>query len=234
MIFNPIMPKMEPATYISSLAVGSSVWCKVNSTRTEFLVVNQGNPDTSLYDASCDGTWLLMKNVHSSRQWNTSNINTYQNSAINTWLNSDFLEMLDTDVKAVIKQVKIPYCLGNGLGTVLSGSSGMLCKGFLLSGIEVGINYLYLPVDGAKLSYFESGTGTSANNKRVAKLDSGEVYSWWLRSALTNTTNTVWDINGSGNGTQDNVMNGKGVRPAFILPFDTKIDKDNNIVAPPQ
>lgn len=42
-----------------SVSIGSSLYCEENGTRTEYIVVNQGNPDSSQYDASCDGTWLL-------------------------------------------------------------------------------------------------------------------------------------------------------------------------------
>jgi len=42
--------------------VGSIVKIKVNSTLRNFIVVHQGKP-SSLYDASCDGTWLLMEDI---------------------------------------------------------------------------------------------------------------------------------------------------------------------------
>ena len=45
---------------LSTKAVGSTVKLKVNGTAREFLVVHQGKP-SSLYDESCNGTWLLMK-----------------------------------------------------------------------------------------------------------------------------------------------------------------------------
>ena len=82
-----------PSTGIlaSSLAVGSTVKLMEGGTAVEYLVVNQGIPGNSnLYDASCDGTWLLRKDIHSNRQWHTSNVNKYETSAINTWLNGDF------------------------------------------------------------------------------------------------------------------------------------------------
>ena len=41
-------------------AVGSVVKLKFNGAMREFLVVHQGKP-SSLYDESCNGTWLLMK-----------------------------------------------------------------------------------------------------------------------------------------------------------------------------
>ena len=79
----------------SSLAVGSTVKLMEGGTAVEYLVVNQGKPSgSSLYDDSCDGTWLLRKDIHSNRQWNTSNVNKYESSAINTWLNGEFFNTL--------------------------------------------------------------------------------------------------------------------------------------------
>ena len=53
---------------LSTKAVGSTVKLKVNGTAKEFIVVHQGKP-SSLYDNSCDGTWLLMKDIYENRQW---------------------------------------------------------------------------------------------------------------------------------------------------------------------
>lgn len=41
---------------LGDMAVGSTVKIKVNDTLRDFLIVQQDNPDTSIYDASCDGT----------------------------------------------------------------------------------------------------------------------------------------------------------------------------------
>ena len=165
----------------SSLAVGSTVKLMEGGTAVEYLVVNQGIPSNStLYDASCDGTWLLRKDIHSNRQWDPNNVNKYGSSAINTWLNGDFFNSLGSVEQATIKQVKIPYrSAGGSGGTDQSGANGLPCKVFLLSGYEVGWTTSdddYFPVDGAKLSYFESGTGSSANNKRIANLNGSAAY----------------------------------------------------------
>ena len=75
----------------SDLAVGSSVYLMEDGVAVEYLVVNQGKPSgSSLYDDSCDGTWLLRKNLKQNYQWNSSRVNDYQNSTIHSWLNSDF------------------------------------------------------------------------------------------------------------------------------------------------
>ena len=159
---------------ISSLAIGTTVRLNINNSPKEFIIVHQGKP-SSIYDESCNGTWLLMKDCYENRKWNSSNVNDYANSTIHSYLNSTFLAMFDSNIQKAIKQVKIPYRKNGGSGgTNQSGANGLSCKIFLLSGYEVGwtsSDNRYFPQDGAKLSYFESGTGTSANNKRIAKLN---------------------------------------------------------------
>lgn len=211
-----------PSTGIlaSSLAVGTTVKLMEGGTAVEYLVVNQGIPGNSnLYDASCDGTWLLRKDIHSNRQWHTSNVNKYETSAINTWLNGDFFNSLGSVERATVKQVKIPYRHGGGDGgTNQSGANGLSCKVFLLSGPEVGLaGEIYMPDNGAKLDYFTSGTTTSANNKRIAYLNGSAAF-WWLRSPLTGNDYSVWIVDATGSGSGNNPSNSYGIRPALILP----------------
>jgi hypothetical protein len=214
----------------SSLAVGSTVKLMEGGTAVEYLVVNQGIPEnSSLYDASCDGTWLLRKDIHSNRQWNTSNVNKYESSAINTWLNGDFFNSLGSVEQATIKQVKIPYRHGGGSGgTDQSGANGLSCKIFLLGGYEVGFTTSdddYFPVDGVKLAYFESGTGSSAKNKRIANLN-GVAANWWLRSPHTSRTNGVWIVHVTGDyyfgGSASDLFS---IRPALVLPGNALFDE---------
>ena len=101
---------------IGSLAVGSTIRLNVNNSPKEFIVVHQGKPD-SIYDESCNGTWLLMKDIYENRQWHNSNINKYESSDIHTYLNNTFLNLFDSNIKNAIKQVKIPYRKDGGSGT---------------------------------------------------------------------------------------------------------------------
>lgn len=213
----------------SSLAVGTTVKLMEGGTAVEYLVVNQGIPSNSnLYDASCDGTWLLRKYIHRERQWDASNINRYETSAINTWLNGEFFNTLGSAEQAAIKQVKIPYRADGGSGgTDQSGANGLPAKIFLLSGYEVGWTTSDdgdFPVDGAKLDYFTSGTTTSANNKRIAYL-SGTDTIWWLRSPSTDNAGRVWFVRSDGDYGDYGASDSDGIRPALILPktalFDT-------------
>ena len=219
---------------ISSLAVGSSVYLNVGGVRKEFLVVHQGKP-SSMYDESCNGTWLLMKDIYENRKWHSSNVNKYESSDIHAYLNSTFLGLFDSNIRDAIKQVKIPYRknVGSG-GTDQSGANGLLCKIFLLSGYEVGFtnsNNRYFPIDGAKLSYFESGNGTSANNKRIAKLNGSSTY-WWFRSPYTGTTLSVYRVYPHGDWGYNDASNSYGIRPALILPSDALVDDSGNVLPP--
>lgn len=224
----------------SYLSVGSTVKLMENNTAVEYLVVNQGIPsNSSLYDSSCNGTWLLRKNAYSSRIWDTSNMNVYETSTINTWLNSDFFNSLGTVEQAAIKQVKIPYRKNGGPGgTDQSGANGLSCKIFLLSGYEVGwttSDSSSFPVDGAKLDYFESGTDTSANNKRIAYLN-GSAANWWVRSPYINSTgeadytNYVWLISSGGSNYFTTASHFENIRPALVLPSNALFDKNTLIL----
>lgn len=220
---------------IGTLAVGSSVYMNVNGKKTEFLIVHQGLP-SSLYDSSCDGTWLLMKDAYEKRAWHSSANNNYKSSTIRTYLNGTFLNLFDADIKAQIKTVKIPYVNGTGTGSVASGSSGLSTQIFLLSGYEVGwtsSTNSYFPEDGACLSYF-SGT-KATDSKRIAYSD-GAAADWWLRSPRKSESKRVWCVESSdGSSSVRDCSYSNFIRPALILPTDLYYDPSTNEVttAPP-
>ena len=87
---------------IGSLTVGTTVRLNVNNSPKEFIIVHQGKP-SSIYDESCNGTWLLMKDCYENRKWNSSNVNDYANSTIHSYLNSTFLAMFDSNIQKAIK-----------------------------------------------------------------------------------------------------------------------------------
>lgn len=217
-------------TPLGNQAVGTLVKTPINGTPREFIVVHQGKPD-SMYDESCNGTWLLMKDIYTERVWDSSD-NNYKNSDIYSYLNGTFLNLFNNDTKNAIKQVKIPYYNGSGGGgSVASGANGLSCKIFLLSGYEVGwttSDNSYLPRDGVKLSYFSSGRDSAANNKRIAKYK-GNAYRWGLRSPLTSSPDYFFGVyvDGGFDYREHNLT--YGVRPALVLPSDTLVDDELNI-----
>lgn len=218
------------STKLGSMSVGSTVKLKLGGTARDFLVVHQGLP-SSMYDSSCNGTWLLLKDIYTNRQWDSSN-NDYKNSDIHSYLNGTFLNLFDSDIKNAIKQVKIPYQNGTGSGgSVASGANGLSCKIFLLSGYEVGFSTSdssYFPRDGAKLSYFSSGTSSAANNKRIANYN-GSATNWWLRSPFTSYTDRVWNVFSGGDCNYWSYDSTYGVRPALVLDSSLSVSDDGSV-----
>ena len=200
-----------------ALPVGATLSLNVNGKAWEFLVVHQGKP-SDLYDDSCNGTWLLMKDIYENRSWSSDGTNKYETSDIHSYLNSTFLNLFDSNVRSAIKQVKIPYRAGGNSGTDQSGANGLSCKMFLLSLIEVGFptNYVDVPVDGTKLDYFD--TAEYGSDKRIALLN-GTANSWWLRTPHS-TAARIRYINASGTPGYDTGGTLLGIRPAFVLPSD--------------
>lgn len=217
------------AVKLGAKGVGSVVKIKVNGTLRNFIVVHQGKP-SSIYDASCDGTWLLMEDIYETRQWHSSNVNDYANSTIHSYLNSTFLNLIDANIRAQIKQAKIPYRPGSGTSqSVNSGANGLSAKIFLLSDREVGYTQSnvnqYIVNDGAKLSYFQDGNGTT---EKIAKLNGSAAY-WWLRSPYTYVSASAWYVYSNGDAGSINCTSTYGVRPALILPSTLLVSDDGSV-----
>ena len=212
---------------LGAKAVGSIVKIKVNGAAKDFIIVHQGKP-SSVYDDSCNGTWLLMKDIYTT--YTFGNNNSYKDSSIHTYLNGTFYNLIDSNIRAAIKQVKIPYQNGTGSGgSLATGSNGLSTKVFLLSGYEVGWTTSdngYFPKDGVRLAYF--GNSSSGNSKRIAYNGSSAAV-WWLRSPYTGNYNGVWLVYTDGSGNLDWCNYSYGVRPAFILPSTLVVSDDGTV-----
>lgn len=215
---------------LSSKAIGSTIKLKVNGSAKDFIVVHQGKP-SSVYDDSCNGTWLLMKDIYENRAWHSSNTNDYANSTIHSYLNSTFLNLFESNIKNAIKQVKLPYRKGSGTSTtVTSGSNGLSAKIFLLSATETSFSFSYMPSgEGAELAYFKGCADNSSDSKRVAKLNGSAAY-WWLRSPYCNL-NSLYALYVYSNGVwySNFCSNSYGIRPALILPSSLLVSDDGTV-----
>lgn len=215
---------------LSSKAIGSTIKLKVNGSAKDFIVVHQGKP-SSVYDDSCNGTWLLMKDIYENRQWHSSNTNDYANSTIHSYLNSTFLNLFESNIKNAIKQVKLPYRKGSGTSTtVTSGSNGLSAKIFLLSATETSFNFSsYMPSgEGAELAYFKGCADNSSDSKRVAYLN-GSATVWWLRSPGCNVFGVALCVNSNGDWVGFNCSYSCGIRPALILPSTLLVSDDGTV-----
>ena len=221
----------QSGTPIGRQAVGSIVKIKVNGAVKDFIIVHQGNPSTSVYDSSCNGTWLLMQDIYRKYVWHDSKTNDYAKSTIHSYLNSTFLNLFESNIKNEIKQVKIPYREGGGTSnTIASGSNGLSAKIFLLSATETSFNNTLVPSgEGAELAYFKGCADSNSDSKRVAYLN-GSAVSWWLRSPSRNFSGRAALVISNGGWGETTCNELCGIRPAFILPSTTLVDGDGNVI----
>lgn len=214
---------------LSSKAIGSTIKLKVNGSARNFIVVHQGKP-SSVYDDSCNGTWLLMQDIYENRAWHSSNTNDYANSTIHSYLNSTFLNLFESNIKNAIKQVKLPYRKGSGTSTtVTSGSNGLSAKIFLLSATETSFDFSYMPSgEGAELAYFKGCADNSSDSKRVAYLN-GSAALWWLRSPYCNYFLGALCVYSDGDWNHYGCSDSYGIRPALILPSTLLVSDDGTV-----
>lgn len=208
----------------SDLAVGDIVKLMEGGTAVEYIVVNQGIPEnSSLYDSSCSGTWLLRKDCYNEQAWSGNN-NNYSTSSINTFLNNDFFNLMGNIEQTTIKQVKIPYSIGgrDTSDNTQGGADGLSTKVFLLSAYEVGFtssDSQYVAKDGVNLSYTDW----------IAYLN-GSAVAWWLRSPFWNSNSNVGNVTTGGGLAGSSYSASRGVRPALILPSTAKFDETTKIL----
>ena len=216
---------------ISTLPVGSTVKLNVNGTPMDFIIVQHGNPDDYFYDSSCNGTWLLMKDIIEKVEWAIDSISTYDSSYIHNYVNTTFLSYFDSSIQSIIKQVKIPYVYGdtsNITKGVKFGANGLSTKVFLLSAKEVGFSDTgKLLDDGLVLDYFNG----CSDETRIAYQNGSAVFGWWLRSPVKNYSGQSTAVNLYGKLQQQKNYSyyNYGLRPAFIVPSDTPVAEDYTI-----
>ena len=215
------------AQLLSEVAVGTTVKINENGSPVNWIVVQKGNPNSNLYDASCDGIWVVRKEPIEGRR-------SYGNSNKYSISNGDSLSRLwvsyfDSNIKSNVKTVKIPYVDGTGENySIKTGANGYSTTGFLLAAREIGISSYFggdTIVDGALLTYF------SSPSNRIAYVNGDEAVSWWTRTPANGSAIAViiMQFNGTAsNNAADSGLN--WVRPACILRSDALIVNDSGAI----
>ena len=212
-------------------AVGTTVKIQLGGVLKDFIIVHQGYP-SSLYDSSCNGTWVLQKEIPRKYKWyndNNDHWNTYPGSYMDTYANNEYFNSIEADIRNRIKQVKIPYTL-YGYADPSTGANGHPVKVFPLSAWEIGATGDFRsPVDGSRLAYFDATN--EASSKRVATYD-GSAIVWSTRSPCTNDHDDIVEVKADGSlyayGSKTNPQ--LGYRFAFILPSDLYVDDSGHVI----
>lgn len=213
----------QRGTPLGNLSVGSTVKIAVGGTDYDWLVVHQGLPG-SMYDASCNGTWLLMKDIYTKMKFDSSS-NLFVKSSLLQYLNTTFHDAIDVNVQKLIKVATIPYIAQNNTSAASSGN--LRAWVFLLSMTEVGFvdtAFSNMPIEGAALSYFNS-------RNKIAYFGE-EAAAWWSRTPYAVFNRNTWYIESNGDSAySDARFFSCGVRPCMILPQDALVDDTGHIIA---
>lgn len=229
---------------LADITVGDIVKLNMNGVLTDYIVVQQGNPDSSEYDSSYNGgTWLMMKNVWSEDASiiSFSTTHTFYQTTTFTDILDNIYNALDSDIQSAIQQVtRHAYEYDAGDMEWYGGSYSR--KIFALTYIEVGatrtVEESSSHMDGAPytkcLAYFVN-LDQNAASVRVATDDIGAYASYWLESkgyvtradyfTACDTTGAVrlCDV------TVSREIEPIYIRPVFILPSTTYVLDDDTV-----
>lgn len=211
---------------LGSIEVGKTVTI---ASVGDFILVHQGNPDKTRYDASCNGTWLLLADAYEAGDYTTyfGSSNNYSMSTVAGKLVTDFDTLFTGAIAENILTVKIPYYdITTEQNHYLA--DGFQCKSFLPAAIEMGYYAAdndegneFVPADGHILSYFVGclPDTVSEDPKRACSAR------YWHRSACTTNLVDVWTTSAAGRaaGRVGNTQK-YAIRPMIIMSKYTEID----------
>ena len=176
---------------------------------TPHRVVHIGNPDSELYDSSCNGVWLLREDIVELGDWQVTNVNTgFPNSTIANAMDGYF-NNYDISVQASIKSANIPYCVGGGSLDVTTTTKKIFPASIKELGADSGTdNY---PEDGAPLQYF-----ITHPDALVANFNNTPT-GYWSRTPDDRFSTWIYYISSGGGVGGDPAGNTQGYRYLFIM-----------------
>jgi hypothetical protein len=207
---------------------GYTVYLKENGEYEPYLVLSKN------YNG--DGEVLLLRQylLDEPRIYNTDEGYGayYENSKIDRFLNKRFLKTLESNVQTKIVTSNLEITDEFSIGSVGDETITIPRKAFLLSHTEMAAGKSALaPEEGKKLLYFVGF------HSYIATTKAGEAEPYWLRTPYTEYGITVWGVKSSGYlgnspllDTGNEKLYKMGVRPAFCLAKDTKLERKEGIV----
>ena len=225
---------------VGHMPIGTIINIKARGTTAIYkgVIVHKGNPDPSMYDASCNGVWIWLKYCLISPSSGGRDDYTYPFDRYNREFNDsdafyccntilyNMLKNATPSFASLIKTVKIPYA-DKSQGKVLTLSQGVSAVVFPLSLIELGYSPDDdIPKDGAKLSYFN----TDADRISMDTTSYQNRGQYVTRTVSMSNVALSYRVNGYGQKFIQEKYYAASFSPAFIMPYDTKLNDDNYII----
>lgn len=209
---------------IGELAVGEKVYTAVDGIEREFIIVNQGVPrdketlEPSPYYSNVNGTWVMMKDIYDLMQYDWTDTTgkvsiDYDKSTIRSYLENTFAGLLKPRVASRLMTANIPFeVIGKGYFGYAD------CRVFILSSNELGDL-----TTNAMLEYFRhDGDYAFENAEKLIAYYGGVAHSYFTRGGTLGTHRNGVSKDGH---FQSVGAIANGVRPAMILPFETRVTR---------
>ena len=202
---------------ISNLPVGAIVNLEHDGALVPHIVAHQGLP-SEYYDASCNGTWLVRKDIVTSSVFLTDpsggvpSNGGYKSGTCTArkYVENTYYPKYSDKVKQCVKTIKM-YNLNYST------------KCFLLQSFEASTTWAYPPNGGtsftATLDYFTNKT------RRIANYN-GSATAWWLADINSGHGPSVYPYHITSTGDYDSwsdASNKKGIRPTIIFDFESLV-----------
>ena len=160
-------------------------------------------------DGMCNFSMLASHLLERTRTWNDSNTNVggWAESKLNAYLNSRFYEAIPTQIKLLLKQVRIGSSVGNKSNDITWSD----CYVAIPSVKEVDSTRNQEPYnsEGLSISYL-----TTADTRKRS-MPNGDYEKYWLRSPSTSFANYIWRVETSGS--TESITNATEILGILIL-----------------
>ena len=216
------------AQTLGQTPVGTIVKINENGTPVNFIVVQQGNPNPSIYSTTFNnGTWLMREDTVGALTRSQAMSN--NNIPGIAWMNGTYKNTLDSNIANAIMTVKVPYISISGLG-YLQGpvvlENGYSTQIFSISDEEIR---LYRGGD------FQGGTGVGLAYFFDAQSSLADA-AYWVRGCdfeQRNSWNPIYRTEtSSGNMIRQALGDGPAtykLRPVFLLSQSTTVLDDGTV-----
>ena len=223
----------EWCTIINAVRTGNTSKYNVGDTKEVDLgttygthtlrIANKSTPSTcsgSTFSQTACGFVIEFADIITYHEMNSTDTNDggWPSSSMRTFLNNDIYNSLPAALKDGIQSTKVISSYGlNGTKNFTSTD-----KLYLLTPKEIYTDFSEV-YDTTKdytrtLDYYVNNSSSSSNYKVAKKLDGDRSNWWWLRSAVSSTTDVFYNIGGMGRYRDSNeATNTAGVSPAFRI-----------------
>ena len=146
-----------------------------------------------------------------------TNVGGWPSTSMRTYVNNDIYNVIPSEIKNAI----IDTTVVSGHGRKDAENFTSTDKLYLLAPKEIYTDFSSSE-DTAKdltrtLDYYINQGVTTSNYSGAIKKNGTNADYWWLRAAISNTTNYFLRVNGNGYYSNDSAANARGVAPAFRI-----------------